>query len=112
MSSPIWTHHARDRVGQRGLSQHMVLETVHKPDATVPGKRPGTIEYQKSYGASRVTVIVSLNEKRERVLLSCWIDPPIYGTADWKDRQYYHEYRKARTWWQQLWIVLKKQLGV
>lgn len=112
MTTPIWTHHARERVGQRGLSQQMVLETIKHPDATIPGKRVGTLEYQKKYQTSKVTVIASRNEKNELVLLSCWIDPPLYGTADWKDKQYYHEYRKAKTWWQQLWIVFKRQVGV
>lgn len=107
----IWTNHARERLGQRGLSQSMVLATFHSPDSKHPGKQHGAIELQKRFNSSVVTVIAKQNERQEWLLLSCWVDPPYYGTKDWKDKQYYHAYKKAG-FWGKLWIVFKRMVGI
>ncbi len=107
----IWTNHALERLGQRGLSQHMALETFKSPDKKMAGKKSGSIELQKKFNTSTVTVIAAQSEKKEWLILSCWIDPPYYGTRDWKDRQYYREYQKAG-FWGKLWIIFKKQVGI
>ncbi len=40
----IWTNHARERLGQRGLKKEMVLETFNKPEVDIAGNNPGTFE--------------------------------------------------------------------
>lgn len=105
----IWTNHARERLGQRGLSQDLAAQTFSLPDVTLTGKQPGTFEYQKRFGKSTVTVIAKQNEKYEWIILSCWIDPPLYGTEDYKKNQEYKKFTRTKGWKRWL-LTLKKQL--
>ncbi|MCL4354708.1 hypothetical protein M1349_04565 [Patescibacteria group bacterium] len=59
----IWTNHALERLGQRGLTQELAAKAFNHPDKSIPGKQPGTIEYQKSFGNSLVTIIAKKNER-------------------------------------------------
>lgn len=106
----IWTNHALERLGQRGLSQKMAGETFSRPDKQIDGKQPGTVEFQRKYGKSLVTVIAKKNDQREWIILSCWIDPPLPGSIDILKKQQYFAYQKA-SFWGKLWIIFKRQLG-
>ena len=107
----IWTNHALERLGQRGLSQDIAWRTFRYPDSTTAGKNPGTKEFQKKFGPSLVTIIASQNEKREWVILSCWIDPPLPGSIDIKKNEYWKKYKKAG-FWGKFWLTLRKQIGL
>lgn len=106
----IWTHHALSRLNERGLSQDMAFQTFRNADTSFPGKKTSTIEYRKQFGKSTVTVIATQNEKYEWIILSCWIDPPLYGTHDHKKREAYNRFKKA-SFWGKLWLTFKSQLG-
>ncbi len=106
----IWTNHALERLDQRGLSQELAWETFQRPDQKLAGKKQGTSEYQKRVNNSLITVIATQNEKNEWVVLSCWIDPPLFGTADYRKKEAYTKYRKAG-FWGKVWYTVKKQLG-
>lgn len=105
----IWTNHALQRMGERLLPQDMAYQAFRSPDRSFPGKQPGTSQYQKQFGKSLVTIIATQNEKREWIILSCWIDPPLPGTIDSRKKDEYIKYRNATTWGKFL-IVLKRQL--
>lgn len=105
----IWTNHALERQGQRGLSQDLAWQAFRYPDKTLVGKNPGTTEYQKSFGASLVTVIAKQNEKGEWLVLSNWIDPPLYGTEDYRKKEDYKKYKKSRGF-MRIFLIIKKQL--
>ncbi len=107
----IWTNHALKRIGQRGLSQDIAWQAFKYPDTTLPGKNPGTSEFQKKFGISLVTIIAKQNERREWIILSCWIDPPLPGSIDAKKREDWKRYKKAG-FWGKFWLTLKKQLGL
>lgn len=107
----IWTHHAMDRIGQRGLSQDMAWQALRYPDATGKGNTPDSIQYQKKFGISTVTVIAKQTERREWIVLSCWIDPPVPGTVDARKKEYWKAYKKAG-FWGKLWYTLLRQIGV
>lgn len=107
----IWTNHALARLGERGLSQEMAFQAFKDADRKARGKQSGSYEFQKKFGKSYVTIITKQNEKHEWVVLSCWIDPPYYGTQDWKRKQYYHAYQKAG-FLGKLWIILRQQIGI
>jgi hypothetical protein len=107
----IFTNHALQRLSERQFPQHMVLDTFNRPDKSFPGKQPGSYEYQRRFGASTVTVIAKQNERREWLVLSCWIDPPLPGTKDHKQRQHYLAYRNAG-FWKRLWLTFKAQIGL
>lgn len=105
----IWTTHALERLGQRGLSQDIAWQTFSYSDRQFSGKNPGTIEFQKHFGTSLVTVIAKQNEKKEWIILSNWIDPPLPGTIDYYKKEEYKKYQKAG-FWGKLFLALKKQL--
>lgn len=107
----IWTNHALERQGQRGLSQDLAWQTFKYADKTLVGKNPGTTEYQKSFGNSLVTVIAKQNTQGEWLVLSNWIDPPLLGTEDYKKQQEYKKYRKS-TGFMRILLIIKRQLGM
>jgi len=98
MSDIIFTKHALRRLDERSFSQSHVEGAVQNPDTVVAGKEKGTLEYRKKYQTSNVTAIVGKGTKGENVILSCWIDPPIYGTKDYKKKERYKRYQKASFW--------------
>lgn len=106
----IWTNHALQRLSQRGLSQAMAWEAFKYPDKVLEGKKTGTTEYQKGIGNSQATIIATQNEKREWIILSCWIDPPLPGSIDAKKYKQYKEYQKS-SGLRKFFLVLKQQLG-
>lgn len=103
----IWTNHALERLGQRGLTQSLAGETFQNPDQKFPAKNGGT-EFQKKFGISTVTVIAKKNDSGEWLILSNWIDPPMPGTQDAVKKERYHSYQKA-SFWGKVWIQLKSQ---
>ncbi len=106
----IWTNHALERLGHRGLNQQMAHEAFKNPDKKNPGKQSGTMQFEKKFGNSTVTIIAKQNEKYEWLILSCWIDPPIVGYMDYYKKKRYVEYGKAG-FWGKFWITFKEQLG-
>lgn len=106
----IWTKHALERLGQRGLSQNLAYQAYKYPDKYFAGKKLGTTEYQKRVQNSLITLITSYTDDREVLVLSCWIDPPLYGTQDYYKKEEYKKYKKAG-FWGKFWIGFKKQLG-
>lgn len=107
----IWTHHAIERMKARGLSQDMAKEAFAKPDKTLPGKTQGSFEYQKQFDSSRVTLIAKQNDKYEWIVLSAWIDPPLPGSPDAKQKVAYYQYQKAG-FWGKLWLTFRNQTGM
>lgn len=105
----IWTTHALERLGQRGLSQDLAWQAFAHPDKKLTGKNPGTIELQKHVSNSLITVIAKQNEKREWIILSNWIDPPLPGTMDYYKKEEYKKYQKAG-FWGKFFLTLKKQI--
>lgn len=106
----IWTNHALERLSQRRLPQEMALQAFQNPDHSQVGKQKGTIEYQKSFGKTKVTIIAKQNEYKQWIVLSCWIDPSLPGSIDAKKRANYRAYKKA-SFWGKFFIIFKKQLG-
>lgn len=98
------------RLGERGLTQQMAWETFTNPDRT-SSSNTGATEYRKRYGISTVTVIAKQNEKREWIVISAWIDPPLPGTEDEKKHNKWKEYQKAG-WKKKIWLALLSQLGL
>lgn len=107
----IWTNHARERLGQRGLTQDLASQAFTHPGSSHAGKERGTVEYTKSVGTSLITVIAKQNEKKEWIILSCWIDPPLPRSIDIKKKERYRAYKRA-SFWGKLWLTFKTQIGL
>lgn len=99
----IWTNHALDRIGQRGLTQEIASAAFQHPDNSLPGRNEGSTEYQKRFGKSVVSVIAKKNDKGEWIILSCWVDIPLTQNSFTSKRK--------RTFLSELFFLLKKQLG-
>ncbi len=106
----IWTNHALERLKDRRFPQSLALSAFLHPDSKKGGKQLGTVEYLKKHQNSTVTVIAKKNEKKEWVILSCWIDPPLAGSVDDKKRQNYLKYKKSG-FWGRVWLEIKRGLG-
>jgi hypothetical protein len=107
----IFTNHALQRLKERKFMQQMAWETFIKPDSVIDGKHSETKEFRRRFDASVVTLIAKQNEKQQWVVLSCWIDPPLPGTKDYKEKQRYNAYQKAG-FWRKFWLTIKSQLGL
>lgn len=106
----IWTHHVLERLTDRGMTQDIVAQTITHPDKSFPGKQPGSTQYEKRFDKRTITAIVKPNEKRELVIISAWMDPPLEWTKDAKKKKEYWAYQKAPEWKKWL-LTLKKMLG-
>lgn len=105
----IWTRHALERLSERKISQEMAADAFTHPEKMVHGKEAGSTEFHKNFNGHWVTIIGKRNEKKEWIIVSCWIDPPFPGTKDFKKKEIYKQYKKAG-FWGKLWYTLKKQL--
>lgn len=107
----IWTNHAILRMRDRGLSQDMATQTFIHPDKKIKGKTYGSFEYQKYFKNSLVTLIAKQNEKNQWIVISAWIDPPLPGSRDAKEKERYRNYQKSG-FWGKLWLVFRRQIGI
>lgn len=107
----IWTNHALSRLRERKLPQHIAFSAFQNPDQRRNGRKNGTHEFIKQHGKHTITLIASRNERKEWVVLSCWIDPPFPGTSDHRKREAWRKYKKSG-FWGKLWYVIKRQLGI
>jgi len=105
----IWTNHALERLGQRGLTQSLAARALTEPDEIIPGKKPGTHEHIKKVSTSKITLITTESDEGKTLVLSNWIDPPLPGTQDAKKKQEWKKYKKAG-FWGKLWYQLRQQL--
>src|SRR4051812_36400359 len=106
----IWTNHALDRLSQRGLSQEKALIAFRNPDNSSPGSTPGSMQFTKYFGSSKVTLVGKENERREWIIISAWIDPPFPGSADDRKQRAFREYRDAKGW-KKIFLSVMRQIG-
>lgn len=105
----VLTNHAKQRLSERYFSAALVEETVSRPDSVVAGKESDSREYRKRFDTKTVTAIVKDN-KSDLVVVSCWIDPPEYGSADYRKKEKYKQYQNA-SFSGKIWIEIKSLFG-
>lgn len=104
----IFTTHAKQRMKDRKLSVSQISNTIQHSQSKQYANNQYT--FVRKEGTQRITVVAHVNQSKEFVVRSCWIDPPNKGTTDNKHRQYWTAYKKA-SFWGKFFLVLKKQLG-
>lgn len=104
----IWTNHALERLGQRGLTQELAASAFLHPDDTIQAKNGGK-EFQKRVGTSLITIIAKKTERNEWLIVSCWIDPPLPGSVDIKNREHQRKLQYA-SFWGKIWLTVRDQL--
>ncbi|HRN69791.1 MAG TPA: DUF4258 domain-containing protein [Candidatus Woesebacteria bacterium] len=93
----IWTNHALQRLEERKIPQDWAWRAFKFPDSIQKGKKSGTVEHTKQYNALTVTLIATKNEKKEWIIISCWVDPPLPGSIDIKKQQEYVKRKNETT---------------
>lgn len=106
----IWTDHALERIKERGIPKEYATEALKNPDSVSPSKEKG-VRIRKQIEDKKLTLVVKKNEKSESVVLSIWMDPPMLGTKDYKNKQRYNEYKKGSLG-KKIWLTVLKQLGL
>ncbi|MBP7832755.1 MAG: DUF4258 domain-containing protein [Candidatus Levybacteria bacterium] len=103
----ILTNHLLDRMKERGITKDYIWETYTSPD------KQDTIKdadrRMKKFGNSSVTIVFKHNEKRQVVIISAWIDPPLPGSKDAKQKEWFEQYKKAGMWGK-IWLSIIKQV--
>jgi hypothetical protein len=102
----IWTDHAIEKMQERGIPQESALDAFNAPDRSISGKSPGSTEFIKKMENKTITVIAKKNEKGEYIVISAWMDPPLPGTRDAKQEQFYKNYQKAKGL-KKFWLTLR-----
>lgn len=121
-SDIVFTNHAVDRMKERGIAGNLAWEAIINPDKKSAGKEKYTTEFVKQFDTYKITAIGKKNERGSWVILSVWMDPPLQGTADYRNREKYLKGldRKKRLdkkmatsgFWGKMWLTFRKQLGI
>lgn len=110
MSEIIWTKHAQERNRERQITQNWVEQTVNNPDESKKTE-DGKLESKKKFGDSTVTVITTKSSEGKHLILSSWINPPTYGTTNYKNKIYIKKLRRAGSL-KKLWLTFIHQIGL
>lgn len=104
----IFTNHALERMAERGIKQKDIWETYTYPDFQDEKKNSAT-ERRKKVGEHTISVIFKRNAKNEVIIVSCWIEPPVPGSRDAKEKDWWEKYKRAG-FWGKLWLTVVKQI--
>lgn len=95
---------------QRGITYQQIWETYKFPDEQI-GSKNAAVERIKKFGEYSVSIIYKHNERNEVVVLSCWMDPPLPGSTDAKEKEWWRKYKKS-SFFGKFWLIFKKQVGI
>lgn len=106
----IFTNHALERMNGRGMRQDWAWETWKHPDTQTEGNSHDSIRFEKQIDTYHVTVVAKQNDRREWIVISAWIDPPMPGSIDQGKKERFKAYQKA-SFLRKLWLTVKQQIG-
>ncbi len=75
----IWTNHALERLGERGVKQTDAWATWKNPDNSRYAASQGGWVYTRHFGDETIEVVAKQNEKKEWVILSVWSKNAIWA---------------------------------
>lgn len=110
MSEIIWTNHAKERNKERQITQGWVENTINAPDKTTK-LEDGKVEYRKKFNNQTVAVVCKKSREGKYLVLSSWINPPNYGTPEYKNKFYDKQLKKAGGF-KKFWLTLLRQIGI
>ena len=74
MSDFIFSTHARERLKQRGVSEHSASLVLQHPDKTFPGKKPGTVKFIRTLENRQIHLVATyLNDQKKWLIVSAWV---------------------------------------
>lgn len=109
MSNIVWTKHAEERNKDRQITYDWVESTINQPDnfSEIEG---GKIKCVKDFGKHTVTVIATKTDNGKYLVLSSWINPPVSGTNDYRQKKHNKNLKKSSPL-KKILLTLKNQLG-
>jgi len=106
----IWTNHAIKRLKERKIPRKLIDQALYHPDKKLYRNAYVTEQQTRTKGKT-IAVIIKEKEKGEKIIVSCWINPPFPGTKDYKLRQRFLAMKKASVM-KKIWLTLLNQLGL
>lgn len=104
----IFTNHVLTRMKERGITDDQIWQTFTSPDKQDQIKDAD--RRIKRFGNNSVTIVFQHNEKRETIIISAWMDPPLKGSRDTKEKEWWEKYKKAG-FMGKIWLTLIKQVN-
>jgi len=74
----VFTNHAMERAGERGVSQQDAWATLNNPDSVRYAQDRQKWVYYRTFGDRKVEVVASKNGSGQWVVVSVW-DKPYFG---------------------------------
>ena len=105
----IFTNHALDRLRERGIKHEQAWETYTYPDSE-KRKEKGTTKRRKMFGNYEVSVLFKENENKEIILISCWMEPPLPGSHDARQKEWWNKYKRT-SFWGKFRLIMFRQIG-
>lgn len=106
----IWTNHALQRLKERKIPRNLINQALYHPDNTLYQNKY-VIEQQSRNTGRTTAVIIKTHDNGDKIILSCWVNPPFPGTRDYILRKRYLAMQKA-PFMKKLWLTLLNKLGL
>ena len=106
----IWTNHAIQRLQERKIPRKLIDQALYHSDKKLY-RNASVTEQQKRINGITIAVIIKENENGEKIIVSCWVNPPFPGTKDYKLRQRFFAMKKA-SFMKKIWLTLLNQIGL
>jgi hypothetical protein len=106
----IWTNHAIQRLKERKIPHKFIDQALYHPDKKLY-RNARVTEQQKIINRITIAVIIKENENNEKIIVSCWVNPPFPGTKDYKLRQRFLAMKNA-SFMKRIWLTLLNQIGL
>lgn len=106
----IFTNHLLERMRQRGITHNQIWETFKHPDKQ-DENRKGATERTKKFEKYEITILFKHTPQNEVIIITCWMDPPLPGSQDARDKAWWENYRRAG-FFGKAWLSFLKQTGL
>lgn len=105
----IFTNHAKERLDNRKITKDQIYKTISSPDSKVVNS-DNSMELAREFGSQKVHVVLKENENGEKIILSCWINPPNQGSVDHNKKEH-NKKMKQSSGLKKLWHTLINQIS-
>lgn len=108
--SLILTNHAIDRISQRAITEEDIWQTYKSPDFQEERKNNAVLR-SKRFKNYEISIIYKYSTENKPIILSVWMEPPIPGSKDAKEKEWWGKYKRAG-FWGKIFLTFQKQIGL
>ena len=98
MKKLIWTKHSLQRIKDRKIPKKYLTDAFYKPDKILDSRQRGTKKFIRYYGKHEAVVVAGPNDGGEWIVISCWINPPLQDSLDYKKDVWQRKYNSSSVW--------------